>query len=296
MLLVEGVRPGEQKIVAVKEFPKPNNKHEVRRFLGLCGFSRRFIQHYAMLAQPMSDLLKDSVSFVWTTSQEAAFNELKNRLISKAVFQMFNPSAETELHCDASSMSLSGMLLQRGIDKKLHLVYAVSKKTTSAELNYHSTKQELMAVVWSMSRLRPYLIGIKFLVIKDCQAIVHLNTQKTLNPQIARCATLLSEYNFDIKHRPGAKIDHIDALSRAPASMPQDTETELLDEHLEVFITMTEEEQVISMQRTDTRLKGIMETLSREPSGRSAVDNEIVKNYHIEKGILYRTVIVEGEA
>lgn len=176
------------------------------------------------------------------------------------------------------------------------MVHAVSKKTTSAERNYHLSKQELMALVWSMSSLRPYLIYIKFLVITDCQAIVHLNTQKTLNPQIARWATLLSEYNFDIKHRPGAKMDHINALSRAPASMPQDTETELLDEHLEVFITMTEEEQVISMQRTDTRLKGIMETVSREPSGRSAVANEIVKNYQIEKGILYRTVIVEGEA
>ncbi|CAI6353156.1 unnamed protein product [Macrosiphum euphorbiae] len=116
MLSVGGVRPGEQKIVAVKEFPKPNNKHEVRRFLGLCGFFRRFIPHYAMLAQPMSDLLKDSVSCVWTTSQEAAFNELKNKLILLPVLQLFNPSAETELRCDASSMGLSGMLLQRGRD------------------------------------------------------------------------------------------------------------------------------------------------------------------------------------
>ncbi|XP_016661947.1 uncharacterized protein LOC107884428 [Acyrthosiphon pisum] len=70
MLLVEGVRPGEQKIMAFKEFPKPNNTHEVRRFLGLCGFFRRFIPRYA---QPMSDLLKDSVPFVWTTSQERRY-------------------------------------------------------------------------------------------------------------------------------------------------------------------------------------------------------------------------------
>jgi len=98
-----------------------------------------------------------------------------------------------------------------------------------------------MAVVWSMCRLRPYLIGIKFLVVTDCQAIVHLNTQKTLNPQVARWATLQSEYNFDINHRPGSRMDHIDALSRAPTSMSRDTETELLDEHMEVFIVMTEE-------------------------------------------------------
>lgn len=120
-------------------------------------------------------------------------------------------------------------------------MHAVSKKTTTAERHYHSSKQELMAVVWSMCRLRPYLIGIKFLVVTDCQAIVHLNTQKTLNPQVARWATLQSEYNFDINHRPGSRMDHIDALSRAPTSMSRDTETELLDEHMEVFIVMTEE-------------------------------------------------------
>jgi len=286
MLSAEGVRPGEQKVVAVKEFPKPNNKHEVRRFLGLCSFFRRFIPRYAVIAQPFSDLLKDNVSFVWTASQEGAFNDLKNRLVSKPVLQMFNPKAETELHCDASSIALSGMLLQRGADKKLHLIHAVSKKTTSAERNYHSSKQELMAVVWSMSRLRQYLIRIKLLVITDCQAIVHLNTQKTMNPQIARWATLLSEYDFDIKYRPGVKMGHIDALSQSPTSVPRDTEVELLDERLKVFVTMTKEEQVISMQRTDTRLKGIMEILGREQSGRSAADNEIVKNYHMQKGIL----------
>jgi len=103
MLSAEGVRPGEQKVVAVKEYPKPNNKHKVRRFLGLCSFFRRFIPRYAVIAQPISDLLKDNVSFVWTASQEGAFNDLKNRLVSKPVLQMFNPKAETELHCDASS-------------------------------------------------------------------------------------------------------------------------------------------------------------------------------------------------
>lgn len=77
MLSAEGVRPGEQKVVAVKEFPKPNNKHEVRRFLGVCSFFRRFIPRYAVIAQPISDLLKDNVVFVWTASQESAFNDLK---------------------------------------------------------------------------------------------------------------------------------------------------------------------------------------------------------------------------
>jgi len=263
MLSADGVRPGDQKVIAIQQYPEPTNKHEVRRFHGMCGFFRRFIPRYAEIAHPISDILRDNVKFEWALSQKEAYNNLKSRLVSKPVLQVFNPNADTELHCDASCVGLSGMLLQRGEDKRLHLVHAVSKKTNLAERHYHSSKQELMAVVWSMCRLRPYLIGIKFLVIKDCQAIVHLNTQNILNPQVARWATLLSEYDFGIKHRPGNKMDHIDALSRALSSMSQDTETELLDEHMEVFIAMTEEDQVIAMQQSDVKLKTIiMEILS----------------------------------
>lgn len=83
--------------------------------------------------------------------------------------------------------------------------------------------------MWSMTKLRPYLVGIKFLVVTDCQAIVHLNTQKTVQPQIARWATLLSEYDFEIQHRAGIKMSHVDALSRAPIDEPGDTEAEVLD-------------------------------------------------------------------
>jgi len=293
MLSADGVRPGDQKAIAIQQYPKPKNKHEVRRFLGLCGFFRRFIPRYAEIVRPISDLLRDNVQFEWTVPQEEAYNNLKDRLVSKPVLQVFNPNADTELHCDASSVGLSGMLLQRGEDKRLYLVHAVSKKTTSAERHYHSSKQELMAVVWSMCRLRPYLIGIKFLVVTDCQAIVHLNTQKTLNPQVARWATLLSEYNFDIKHRPGSKMDHIDALSRAPTSMSQDTETELLDEHMEVFITMTEEDQVIAMQQADVKLKAIMGILSQEESDHTTTEAERVKDYQLRHGMLYRKVTVD---
>lgn len=182
ILSADGVRPGNQKVQAVQQFPTPSNKQEARRIFGLCGFFRRFVPRYAEIAQPISDLLKDNVPFTWLTLQNDAFQELKDRLTSQPVLQLYNPRAETELHCDASSVGLSGMLLQRGVNNRLHLVHAVSKKTTAAERNYHSSKQELMAVVWSISRLRPYLIELKFLVVTDCQAIVHLNTKRTINP------------------------------------------------------------------------------------------------------------------
>lgn len=136
------------------------------------------------MARPISELLKSEVPYEWTTVQENAFNAMKDKLVSRPILQLFNLTAHTEVHCDASSEGLSGMLLQRNSEKdnQLHLVQAVSKKTAPAERNYHSSKLELMAVVWSLSKLRHYLIGINFLILTDCQAIVHLNTQKTVNP------------------------------------------------------------------------------------------------------------------
>lgn len=292
-LSADGVRPGEQKVQAIQQYPRPRNKHEVRRFLGLCGFFRRFIPHYSDIARPISELLKEKIPYMWTTAQEEAFKTMKEKLVSRPVLQLYNPKAHTEVHCDASSEGLSGMLLQRNRDgdNQLHLVQAVSKKTTPEERNYHSSKLELMAVVWSLSKLRHYLIGINFVIITDCQAIVHLNTQKTVNPQVARWATLLSEYNYDIKHRPGVKMAHIDALSRAPVNGPEDTDTEQLDERCGVFMTITEEEQVAAMQRTDTRLNEIAEILSRKETGRTAADNAKVKGYLLNKGLVYRRVM-----
>jgi len=254
ILSADVVRPGEQKVQAIQQYPRPRNKHEVRRFLGLCGFFRLFIPRYSDIARPISELLKEKMPYMWTTLQEETFKTMKDKLVSRPVLQLSNPIAHTEVHCDASSERLRGMLLQRNRngENQLHLVQAVSKKTTPEEINYHSSKLDLMAVVWSLNKLRHYLIGINFLIITDCQAIVHFNTQKTVDPQVARWVTLLSEYNYDAKHRPGMKMADIDALSRAPVDGPGDTDTEQVDERCGVFMTITEEEQVAVMQRTDT--------------------------------------------
>lgn len=122
--------------------------------------------------------------------QEEAFQTSKNKLVSEPVLRLFNHVAHTELHCDASCSGLSGMLLQKGSDGKMHLIHAVSKKTTAKESMYQSTKLESMAEIWSVNRLRNVLIGIHFIIITDCQATIHLNTKITQNPQIARWAIM----------------------------------------------------------------------------------------------------------
>lgn len=111
-----------------------------------------------------------------------------------------------------------------------------------------------MAIAWSTMRLRHLLVEIKFFIVTDCQAVVHLNTQKTINPQVARWANLLSEFDYELRHRPGERMFHVDALSRAPTEEATDTVDELLEDKLEVLSLISEEEYVLTMQRFDPTL------------------------------------------
>jgi len=189
-------------------------------------------------------------------------------------------------------VGLSGMLLQRCESvKKLHLVHAVSKKTTTAEKNYHTGKLEFMAIVWSITRLRHLLIGFPFIVITDCPAIVHLDTKRKVNPQVARWANLLSEYEFKVRNRPGTKMAHANALSRGPVDIPYDWEQELED--YEVMLAITEEGHVMSMQRSDEKLRYIINNLTKIPEERSVAEDSMIKSFVLREGILYRTVKVQ---
>uniref|UniRef100_A0ABD2WQH5 RNA-directed DNA polymerase n=1 Tax=Trichogramma kaykai TaxID=54128 RepID=A0ABD2WQH5_9HYME len=180
-----GIKPGERKIVAISEFPAPRNEHEVRRFIGMASYFRRFVRNFAHIAAPLSALLKKDSKFVWGEKQQSAFDEIKTILSSRPVLIPYNAKAsKTELHCDASADGLGAMLFQASADDVLHPVYAISRRTTDVERMYHSTKLELLCIVWAMERLRPLLIGIPFVVYTDCEALIYVNSLKTKKPQI----------------------------------------------------------------------------------------------------------------
>lgn len=115
------------------------------------------------------------------------------------------------------------MLLQRDENGNLHLVYYFSKKTSDTESKYHSSRLELMAIVWSLDRLRSWLIGVHVIVVTNCQALVFMNRLKTTNPQITRWFDLLQDFDIEVRHRPGTTMSHVDALSRAPTESSSDT-------------------------------------------------------------------------
>lgn len=291
----DGLLPDAKKLDAIRHFPILTDKHEVKQFLGLTGFFRRFVPKYAQIARPLTELTKGSKPFTWQRAHDEAFSLLKGKLLQAPILQLYSPTRYTEVHCDASSLGVAGMLLQKGDDDRMHLVYCVSKKNSEAERLYHSSKLEFLAIVWCVERLRSLLLGIHFTVISDCQALVYLNAKRTQNPQIARWYTTLSEYDFDIKHRAGEKMAHVDSLSRAPVeeATPEGMIEEVYEKRIPMYAILCEENRVTMIQRGDERLRRLMDILKKEE--RSLEETDSVKDYGLDEGRLYRKVTVNGE-
>jgi len=191
VLSAEGLRPSATKLRAIKEYPIPRNEHEVRRFMGLASFFRRFVPRFAEKARPLTELTKKNIPFIWGNDEQHTFEEIKGNLVCEPVLKLFDATKETELHTDASSLGLAGMLMQKDDAGHLHLVHCFSKKTSDTEANYHSSKLELMAIVWSLDRMRSWIIDVHVTIVTDCQLLVYMNGLKTTNPQITRWFDLL---------------------------------------------------------------------------------------------------------
>ncbi|KAL4084733.1 hypothetical protein QTP88_027653 [Uroleucon formosanum] len=146
------------------------------------------------------------------------------------------------------------------------LVYCISKKLTEAETKYHSGKLELIAVIWAVNKWRNFLLGIKFTIVTDCQALVYLRAHRALRPQVARWHDLLQEYEYDIQHLPGTKMAHVDddALSRTPVTESGgSTLDDVLTYRLDVCMTMGQEERVLMAHTVDVDINAIIEILKK---------------------------------
>jgi hypothetical protein len=146
---------------AVKAFPIPKNVHHVRRFLGLTNYFRKFVKNYATKAKSLNNLLKKTVDFHFDENCDEAFNLLKSELTSYPVLRLYNPSAQTELHTDASTQGLGAILLQKQADGNWAPVAYFSQVTNKAESNYHNFELEMLAIVKAIQRFHIYLYALR---------------------------------------------------------------------------------------------------------------------------------------
>ncbi|CAD7087618.1 unnamed protein product [Hermetia illucens] len=262
--------PGTCKINAVVNFPTPTSITEVRSFLGLTGFFRKFVQNYALIAKPLTSLLRNQIrEFKWTEECEIAFNLLKKHLSEEPVLALYRPTSFHEVHTDASMIGLAGILMQSEDQLTWRAVFYYSRQCSDAEQKYHSNELEVLAIVESLERFRFYLLGKRFRVITDCNAISSTKTTTPLNHRVARWWLKLQEYDFEVTHRSGSRMHHVDALSRKPAEPSAHP-------NLIMVVEINENDWLASMQHQDPVLKGIID-VSYFPEKHSPLKNRSLK-------------------
>ena len=211
----EGLEPEPKLMEAISKLPPPINVAEVRSFLGLVGYYRRFVKRFSDKAAPLNALLHKEQVWKWTPECQNAFETLKGEIASRPVSAYPDFSKPFRLYTDASNIGLGAILAQRQQGKE-KIIFCASRTLNNAESNYSTTKKECLAVVWGVQIFRPFLIATHFEILTDHYALQWLRSMKSTSAILHRWAAALEDYRFTILHRPGKLQGHVDALSRLP--------------------------------------------------------------------------------
>ncbi|GFV25756.1 retrovirus-related Pol polyprotein from transposon 412, partial [Trichonephila clavipes] len=203
IISAEGVRTDPEKVSAVKNWKRPENLRELRSFLGLFTYYRKFVKGFSNIARPLHKLTESKQKFQWTKECEDSFLQLKEALTSSPILIYPQPDKPFILDTDASNESV-GAVLSQEIDGQERVVAYWSKCLSKPERNYCVTRKELLAIVKAIEHFHHYLYGQKFLLRTDHASLTWLMNFRNTEGQVARWIQRLNEYYFDIRHRKGS--------------------------------------------------------------------------------------------
>ena len=208
------VRMDPKKTQAVKEWPAPQNVKELQQFLGLGNWLRRFVKGYSAIVKPLTSLT-GKAEWKWEAEQQAAFEELKEKLTSPPVLAIPNEKDPFRVEADASDFATGGVLLQQQEGVWRIIAYR-SEALSEAERNYEIYDKEMLAIVQALKEWRQYLLGadLPFEIWTDHANLTYFRGPQKLNRRQARWQSELSEFNFTMVHKPGTSMGKADALSR----------------------------------------------------------------------------------
>ena len=220
---VNGCRPDPEKVKAITDMKEPSNVHELRRFLGMASYYRKFIKNFADITAPLYELAKkfsqikrnSTRGLVLDEKAKDSFRGLKRILTEEPIVLKFPEwDKPFEVHCDASDYGLGAVLVQKVKEEERVVMYA-SRLMGKDERKYQSYEKEALAMVWSVELFSHYVKGGEFRVVTDCRALIFLKNNST-NSRIARWIMRLQEFDFQITHRPGKLALVADTMSRQP--------------------------------------------------------------------------------
>lgn len=211
------IRTDPLKVAAINDYPEPKNIKQLRSFLGLASWYRRFIRNFSEISAPLSDCLKlkKGMKFCITNEAKAAFKDLKRKLCSAPVLVNPNYDKPFIVQCDASKTGVGAVLAQLDSENIERPICYFSHKLNPAQKNYSITELECLAAVLGVKFFRPYIEGHEFRIVTDHSSLRWLMSQKDLSGRLARWSMKLTPYNFTIEHRKGSLNTVPDCLSRS---------------------------------------------------------------------------------
>ena len=212
----KGLAPDPQKVEAIQGYEPPKDLTELRRFIGMVSYYRRFISGFSDIVAPLNRLTQKDVKFVWDEHCEGAFRELKRQMITCPTLAFPDQKSDFIVYTDASDVGIGAILAQCNDKGDEKVISYASRAFSSVEKNWSATEKEAYAVVWALQYFHPYVYGVKITVYTDHKALQWLRGIKHPNGKLARWILKLEQYDYTIVHRPGTQMQHVDALSRAP--------------------------------------------------------------------------------
>ncbi|WVZ83101.1 LOW QUALITY PROTEIN: hypothetical protein U9M48_030279 [Paspalum notatum var. saurae] len=209
VLSEKGVAVDPSKVKDVLNWKQPETVTEIRSFLGLAGYYRRFIKDFSKIAKPMTSLTKKNASFTWGPKCEEGFQELKKLLTTAPVLAQPDVTKPFDVYCDASGQGLGCVLMQEG-----RVIAYASRQLRKHEANYPTHDLELAAVVHALKIWRHYLLGNTCHIYTDHKSLKYIFTQPELNMRQRRWLELIKDYDLEIHYHPGKANVVADALSR----------------------------------------------------------------------------------
>jgi hypothetical protein len=296
ILTAEGIEVDPSKVEAVSKWKQPSNVSEVRSFLGMAGYYRRFIKGSSSIARPMTELLKKDNKFVWTPKCEESFQIIKKKLTTAPVLTLPDIHQDFIVFCDASRQGLGCVLMQ---NEKV-IAYA-SRLLKPHEQNYPTQDLELAAIVHALKIWRHYLIGNKCHIFTDHKSLKYIFTQPDLNLRQRRWLELIKDYDLEIHYHLRKANVVADALSRKPfwikgTNFLEDWKKEsaqlnaCLGNNGSLEVKPMLEDLICKAQRLDSEIARLMEKARKEKLPDLRID---------EQGVLWfknRLCVPKGEA
>lgn len=285
----DGIKPNPAKIEAIQKFPIPRTKREIKSFVGLLSYYRKFIPNLAKLTKPMTQCLKKDKSIVLDDQYVNAFDTCRKILMNDPILQYPDFTKPFVLTTDASNVALGAILSQGRIGSDRPICFA-SRTLSESEINYSTIEKELLAIVWATKYFRPYLFGRKFQIVTDHRPLTWLMSLKEPNSKLVRWRLKLEEFEYEIVYKKGTLNSNADALSRIKIDSTEITDVNMNvstvhsgDENLDDGIAISEKPlnefnlQII-LEKSKNNPESIVHNIFRSKHRRIIKKSEFLEN------------------